>query len=87
MGKDNARRGVLRLMPWGQGWREMAPAIDARMYEGMALAAAAEAAARGQIPPRSCRYIPRDEIQIVGNHYINVGRCSRVAYLEEKDTT
>ncbi len=28
-GKDDARSGALRLVPWGQGWRDMAPAIDA----------------------------------------------------------
>ncbi len=28
-GKDDARTGALRLAPWGQGWRDMAPAIDA----------------------------------------------------------
>ncbi len=28
-GKDDARTGALRLVPWGQGWRDMAPAIDA----------------------------------------------------------
>ena len=27
--KDDARTGALRLVPWGQGWRDMAPAIDA----------------------------------------------------------
>ena len=28
-GKDDARTGALRLVPWGRGWRDMAPAIDA----------------------------------------------------------
>jgi phage terminase large subunit-like protein len=28
-GKDTARAGALRLVPWGQGFRDMAPAIDA----------------------------------------------------------
>jgi phage terminase large subunit-like protein len=28
-GKDDARTGALRLVPWGQGWRDTAPAIDA----------------------------------------------------------
>jgi phage terminase large subunit-like protein len=28
-GKDTAREGALRLVPWGQGFKDMAPAIDA----------------------------------------------------------
>lgn len=28
-GKDDSRDGVLRLVPWGQGFKDMAPAIDA----------------------------------------------------------
>jgi phage terminase large subunit-like protein len=28
-GKDKARPGALRLVPWGQGFRDMSPAIDA----------------------------------------------------------
>jgi phage terminase large subunit-like protein len=28
-GKDQARIGALRLVPWGQGFKDMAPAIDA----------------------------------------------------------
>jgi phage terminase large subunit-like protein len=28
-GKEHPRAGALRLIPWGQGWRDMAPAIDA----------------------------------------------------------
>lgn len=28
-GKEDARPGALRLVPWGQGFRDMAPAIDA----------------------------------------------------------
>ena len=28
-GKDDAREGVLRLVPWGQGFKDMAPAVDA----------------------------------------------------------
>jgi phage terminase large subunit-like protein len=28
-GKDTAKAGALRLVPWGQGFRDMAPAIDA----------------------------------------------------------
>jgi phage terminase large subunit-like protein len=27
--KDTAKAGALRLVPWGQGFRDMAPAIDA----------------------------------------------------------
>lgn len=32
-GKDNPTAGALRLVPWGQGFRDMAPAIDALEVE------------------------------------------------------
>ena len=28
-GKEDTRAGAIRLVPWGQGWRDTAPAIDA----------------------------------------------------------
>jgi phage terminase large subunit-like protein len=28
-GKDKRRAGALRLVPWGQGYKDMAPAVDA----------------------------------------------------------